>query len=187
MPNPSIPTDENLFLEIKQGNSAALNQLFNRYYQQICRFIFLFCPDNELAEELSANVFINLWENKHKINIYYSVRSYLYQSAKNQAFSHIRKGKSPFQSWVDGLDISDKQSLTPEAIYIENELNDEFLSAFRKIPARAKLAFKLHRFDGLKYEEISEIMEISVSAVEKNITSALKILHRELISSSKLI
>ena len=85
----------------------------------------------------------------------------------------------------DNLDFSDKKDQTPEAIFIENELNIEFVRAFQKLPTRAKLAFKLHRIDGLKYAEVAEIMNISTGAVEKNITSALKILHRELIAMTK--
>ena len=179
-------SDQELFEAIRQGDSSALTLLFQRYYQQICRFIFLFVPDNELTEELSANVFIRLWENRRKIMIQHTLRSYLYQSAKNQAFSYLRKKKPSLQLWSEGLEIADEKDQSPEAIYIETELNNEFVRAFQKLPARAQLAFKLHRFDGLTYREIGAIMEISVSAVEKNITSALKTLHRELIGHTKL-
>jgi RNA polymerase sigma-70 factor (ECF subfamily) len=180
------PNDQNLFSQIKKNNHQALTTLFHRYYQHICRFIYLFIPENETAEELSANVFIKLWENRNKITIQNTLRSYLYQSAKNQALSQLRKKKISLQSWTDGLDVSEKKDQTPEAIFIGNELNDEFIRTFRQIPQRAQLAFKLHRFDDLSYKEIATIMNISISAVEKNITSALKILHRELIQKKIL-
>jgi RNA polymerase sigma-70 factor (ECF subfamily) len=179
-------SDSKLFDQIKAGDSQALSVLFNKYYQQLCRFVFVFLPENEVVEELVANVFINLWENKNQIVVYSSLKAYLYRSAKNQAISHLRKQKTTVYLIDEYFDLSDKQDTTPEAIYIENELNIEFVRAFQKLPPRAKLAFKLHRFDGLKYVEIAEIMNISVSAVEKNITSALKILHHELVSMTKV-
>ena len=147
--------------------------------------MFVFLPENEIVEELSANVFITLWENKKRIVIYSSLKAYLYRSARNQVISHLRKQKTTVYSIDEFFDLSDKKDSTPEAIYIEKELNDEFVRAFQKLPSRAKLAFKLHRFDDLKYTEIAEIMNISVSAVEKNITTALKILLHELVSMTK--
>ena len=177
-------SDNQLLKEIKSGNTKALTALFNGYYQQLCRFIFVFIPDNEVVEELTANIFINLWKNKRNIIIQSSLHAYLYRSAKNQALSYLRKNKLQTLPIDEGFELSDKKNQTPESIYIENELNIEFVKAFQKLPPRAKLAFKLHRFDGLKYIEAAEIMGISVSAVEKNITLALKILHEELINIS---
>jgi RNA polymerase sigma-70 factor (ECF subfamily) len=170
---------------IKSGDSDALTVLFNRYYQQICRFSFLFIPENKVVEELAANVFINLWETRKKIAVHTSVKAYLYQAAKNQAISYLRKNKRILNPLDDLFDLPDKQDQTPEAIYIEGELNQEFVKAYKKLPNRAQLAFKLHRLDGLKYSEVAEVMNISVGAVEKNITSALKTLHNELLLFTK--
>lgn len=170
---------------IKTGDSDALTALFNKYYQQICRFTSLFIPENKVVEELTANVFINLWETRKRIAIHTSVKAYLYQAARNQAISFLRKNKRILNPLDELLDLPDKQDQTPEAIFIEGELNQEFVKAYKKLPNRAQLAFKLHRLDGLKYSEVAEIMNISVGAVEKNITSALKILHSELLSLTK--
>ncbi|WP_163717304.1 RNA polymerase sigma factor [Mangrovibacterium lignilyticum] len=175
------PTDAELLSQLKNGDAQALTLLFQRYYQPLCRFVFVFIPENEVAEELSANVFIKLWENRNKITIYYTLRAYLFQSAKNQTFSYLRKRKIDQQSWADEFEPAQEKGHCPEALFIANELNDEFAAVFSRLPQRAQLAFKLHRFDGLKYKEIANVMEISVAAVEKNITTALKILHRELI------
>lgn len=177
-------SDVILLKEIKAGNSSALTALFNKYYQTLCRFMFVFVPDNELVEELTANIFIKIWTNKETVNIQTSLEAYLYRSARNQAISYLRKNKPEVLPIDDGFELPDSNEQTPEAIYIENELNIEYVRAFQKLPPRAKLAFKLHRFDGLKYAEIAEIMGVTVSAVEKNITHALKILHTELIQNT---
>ena len=187
MTGTSYPSDQDLFSRIKQNDHQALTLLFERYYQPLCRFVFAFIPENEVAEELSANVFIKLWETRDRLTIYYTLRSYLYQSAKNQTFSYLRKKKIDLQSWSDDLEPSEAKQHYPEAIFIANELNDEFTVVFAKLPPRAQLAFKLNRFDGLKYQEIANVMEISVAAVEKNMTTALKILHRELIGEKTSI
>lgn len=187
MTETSYPTDQDLFSRIKQNDHQALTRLFQRYYQPLCRFVFAFIPENEVAEELSANVFIKLWEKRAEISIYYTLRAYLYQSARNQTFSYLRKKKIDLQVMSDDFDPAQEAPHCPEAIFIANELNNEFTAVFSKLPPRAQLAFKLHRFDGLKYQEIANVMEITVAAVEKNITTALKILHRELVGEKSSI
>jgi RNA polymerase sigma-70 factor (ECF subfamily) len=167
---------------MQTGDIQPLSSLFNEYYQALCRFVYLYISEKETTEELAANVFISLWENKHKINIKTSLKAYLYKSAKNQAMSYLRKKRIESVSIEDNIDFIIKEK-TPESIFIEKELDKKFAQAFSKLPNRAKLAFKLHRFDGLRYSEIAEIMAISVPAVEKNITTALKILHKELKNS----
>ncbi len=181
-----IYSDNDLLEQMKGGSTQALSLLFKRYYQALCRFSATFIPDNKIVEELTANVFINLWENKDRVMIHTSLKSYLYRSARNQSLSYLRKQKNELYPMEEGYDLSDSKDQIPENIFIENELNSQFLKAFQKLSPRAMMAFKLHRFDGLKYAEIAEIMDISVAAVEKNITSALKMLHKELFSSYKI-
>ena len=178
-------SDTELLNRIKADDAQALGVLFNKYYQQLCRFTFVFLPEYKIVEELSANVFISLWENKEHILIYNSLKAYLYRSAKNQVISYLRKQKIKMTPFDEYVDFAGESNSNPEAIYIERELNTEFIQAFHKLPSRAKLAFRLHRFDGLKYTEIAEVMNVSVSAVEKNISSALKILHHELVVKAK--
>ena len=179
-------SDIGLFNQIRHGNTLALTQLFDRYYQQLCQFTFIYIPDRELTEELTANVFINLWEKRSTLHIHTSLKAYLYRSAKNQALSSLRKNRHltyPPNAEADKPEVSNQ---TPETLFIENELNDQFARAIKQLPQRAKLAFKLHRIDNLSYSETAEIMNISISAVEKNLTTALEILHRELSCITKI-
>ena len=175
-------SDTELLQQLKNNNEKALTELFERYYEKLCKFAIVLLPNKTIVEELIANVFITLWNNRITIKIHTGLKAYLYQSAKNQTLSQLRK-KCIITSMEDeNTFMNNDIEYSPESFFIENELKQEFENAFRKIPPRAKLAFKLHRFDGLKYTEIAVVMNISISAVEKNIGKALKILHKELIA-----
>lgn len=174
-------SDTELLQQLKNSNEQALTELFERYYEPLCRFVIVFLPNQAIVEELTANIFIKLWNQRKTIQIHTGLKSYLYQAAKNQALTYLRKKHIVISSDDGEMNFGGEEEYSPESFFIESELRSEFKKAFKKIPPRAKLAFKLHRFDGLKYTDIAAIMDISVSAVEKNIGKALKILHRELI------
>jgi len=175
-----LSSDNLLFSQLQSNDSQSLGVLFDKYYQSLCRFTYIIVHEKVVAEELSANVFISLWENRGQICIHTSLKAYLYKSARNQAISYLRKKKETFYSLENDLDFSSPKDLGPESIFIDDELKTEFDKALHKLSPKAKLAFSLHRFEGMRYSDIADIMEISVSAVEKNIASALKSLHKEL-------
>jgi len=175
-----LSSDSLLFSQLQSNDSQSLGALFNKYYQSLCRFTYLIVHEKSVAEELSANVFINLWENRGQTFIHTSLKAYLYKSARNQAISYLRKKKGIIYSLENDHDFANQNDLGPESIFIDDELKTEFDKALHKLTPKARLAFSLHRFEGMKYTDIAEIMEISVSAVEKNIASALKSLYKEL-------
>lgn len=175
-----LTSDILLYEQIQSGDPQALNLLFHKYYQGLCRFTYVIVREKVVAEELSANVFINLWENREQIFIHTSLKAFLYKSAQNQGISYLRKKQKNINSFENSIDLSDSKDPGPESRYIDDELKTEFEKALSKLSPRARLAFTLHRLDGLQYTEISDIMDISVSAVEKNIASALKTLHKKL-------
>ncbi|GET28502.1 RNA polymerase sigma factor [Prolixibacter sp. SD074] len=133
--------DNELFDQIKKGNLKAFSVLFELYYQPLCGFAFVFVPEKEVAEELAANVFINLWKNKKHIAVRSSLKAYLFSAAKNQAFSHLRKQKTVLLPIEQFFGLPARKDTIPETICIENELKTEFERIFRKLPPRAKLAF----------------------------------------------
>ena len=173
-------SDTHLLREMQEGSHHAFDKLFYKYGENLFCFAFSILKSSDCAKEVVHEIFIKVWENRTRMIIHTNLRSYLYKAVKNHSISLLRQRKKEHFNLDDILDLSDKKDTTPDAILIENELDAQFTKVFQQLPARAKLAFKLHRVDGLKYTEIAEIMEISVSAVEKNIALALSLLHKGL-------
>ena len=76
--------------ELQLGNQQLFNKLFSDYYVNLCRFAYTFLKDADTSEEVVQEVFINLWEQREKLSISTSIRSFLYTSVRNRALNHIR-------------------------------------------------------------------------------------------------
>ena len=169
-------SDIHLFKQVKKGQARALAKLFDKYYEPLCNFAFLFLKDTKLTEEIVDDVFINIWRRRDELNIHTNPKAYLYRSTRNGVISHLRKNNPEFGSieMLEGGKSPDAPA-SPEALMIRKEIAAKVTYLLDKLPAQAGLVFRMHKMDGLKYKEIAEVLDISVKTVENHMGRALKI------------
>ncbi len=167
--------DIELFNQLKNNNSRALDELFCRYYQGLCHFSFQILKSVELAEEVVSDVFLNIWLKRDRIEIRTSLKAYLFTAVRNQSLNYNNKYSQMFFQDLEKLDkenlISEfpaDQSVNYESTKIRIE---DILS---KLPEKRQLIFRMSRFDELSYKEIAEILNISVNTVQNQMIKAIQ-------------
>jgi len=168
--------DETLFKQLKAGNKLAFSSLFEDYYLELCEFSFRIVGKKELAEEIVADVFANIWLKRNQIIINRSVKAFLFKSTKNMTISYMRKKKNDTIPLDDILAYRANTSPKPDDTIIYKESVGSIEQLLALIPNKSRIVFKMHRFDNLKYREIAEVLDISQKTVEKHMGKALKIL-----------
>jgi RNA polymerase sigma-70 factor, ECF subfamily len=164
-----------LTTRIRSDDKAALKELFEAHYRDVCAAIHRFVGERGMTEDLAQQVFIRFWEKRHQIEINTSSGAYLHRMAVNEALAWLRSKKNrqpdeitpttPFQPSADG-----------EEVFLQNELNDQIHAAIDTLPPRCRAVFQLSRFEDLSYQEIADRMEISVKTVEHQMGKAIEIL-----------
>jgi len=156
-------------------NKSDFQNLFKEFYSPLCNFIHQMLRDHDAAEDVVQTVFIRIWNNLDNIELKSSVKSYLFQSAKNAAIDHIRKNKKHNVDSLENLEIaseSDSVSFDQEAE--DHLLRQKILEAIESLKPKPREIFKLHKFEGLTYPEIAEHLDIPQRTVEYNIYTAIK-------------
>lgn len=173
--------DKELFLfeEMKRGKEYAFDFFFNYYYSGLCVYadkIFNFQEDE--ARDIVQDVFVKFWNDKEKLAIQYSIRSYLFVSVKNKCLDLLRKRNS----FAKIQEISTKHDTAVESYdhFVLSELESLFISSLEKLPERCREIFELSRMQGLKNREIAAQLNLSEKTVENQMTKALHILKEEL-------
>ena len=170
-------TDPNIFQQIKKGDEAAFSRLFDGYYAALCFFASKYVGDLDLSRSLVQQVFMDLWLKREKIDVSWSVKSYLYRSVKNRCIDHLRKEKNTSEI----SESVENQSQVPFRDLVEEaELNDRINTSINQLPGKCREVFLLCRFEGLKYAEIAQKLNISVKTVEMQMGIALKKLRENL-------
>ncbi len=167
--------DKVLFEQIVKGNDLAFEKLFRKYYELLCQFISQYAPDLDWAEEAVQDVFIKVWENRNSVVIHTSVKSYLYQSAKNRVLNSIRNEKKRLSHHELALGNS-KYSVADSDE--EDQLYKKLFMGIHQLPPKCAEIFKLSRLEGLTHAEIANYLNLKEKTVENQIGIALKNLRK---------
>jgi len=173
-------TNEELMQEIKADNMFAFDALYGKYSRKLYRFGYSILKSKEDSENLIQDVFLNLWENRHKVEKNASIQSYVFTIAYNSAISILRKKTKDFQ-FVEYL--KSLQEITEEPVNVEleyNELTAKLDMIINELPQRQKEVYLLHKVEGLKYNVIAEQLHISVNTIENHMSRALKTIREKL-------
>ncbi len=170
--------DEIKTLQIKisqQGDEHAFGQLYAICMPYLLKFSKTILKNQELAEEVVSDIFIKIWQNRAEIGKIENFKLYLYVSTKNTALNylsrHFRKEVLSLEEMALNTNVS---TYNPEQLLITSEAVKKINYEIDKLPPRCKLIFKLAKEDRLKYNEIADLLNISIKTIDSQMAIALK-------------
>lgn len=169
-----------VFDRVKADDLRSYEVIFNKYFKELYRFAYGYIRDATIAEEISQEVFLYMWDKRKKIEIQTTLKTYLYSATKNKCLNYI-KLELPRQramSDVSEVMLSVSEERKDEG---ENELLKKHIqSAIDNLPNKCRQIFMLSRNAGMTYEEIAEEMDLSKKTIENQMGIALRKLRESL-------
>jgi RNA polymerase sigma-70 factor (family 1) len=171
---------DSVLLSIQQraaaGDEEAFKQIYYLFYRKLYLFSLALVKTREAAEEIAEDVFIKIWQQKDQISAIRNLRVYLYVATKNTSLNYLsKKAKDNLTQPFDNINIDLlKSTATPEELMITAEMYRKIQQQVEALPLRCKMIFKLIREDGLKYKEVSDILNISVNTIDVQMAIAVK-------------
>lgn len=165
-------------LQIKicqNGDQQAFGQLFVAYMPYLKQFAFSIIKSKELSEEIVSDVFIKIWQNRTTICKVDNFKLYLYVSTKNTSLNYLSRH---FRKEIISLDemslnISTNTS-NPEQMLITSEAVKKIDLAIQNLPPKCRIIFKLVKEDKLKYNDIAQLLNISVKTIDNQMAIAIR-------------
>jgi RNA polymerase sigma-70 factor (ECF subfamily) len=165
-----------LQLKIAENNdNHAFGQLYMSYIDKLRQFANSIIKNHELAEEIVSDVFLKIWRNRANLKKIENFKLYLYISTKNTALNYLSRH---FRKEIVSLDEMALNipavNYNPENLLITSEAVKKIEFAIQNLPLRCRLIFKLAKEDGLKYNDISKLLNISIKTIDNQMAIALK-------------
>ncbi len=165
----------------------AFEMLYTEHYEPLCRYAQRFVFDLDTSRGIVQDVFISIWEKRRMLLDGESMKSYLYRSVHNKCLDFLKHLKVEYDyrnRWLRKYQKSGNASfnMSGEALegLITKELEEAIYSAIQNLPKKCREVFELSRYEGKKYREISEELNISVKTVETQMSRAIKSLREQL-------
>lgn len=153
-------------------------EIYFVYHPRVLRVAYYIVKDSDIAEDISQEVFLKLWNKRSELDSIESMEGYLVQMARNEAFNYLEKARQELSGLVklqlDRVEVEEHSSID----------NEEFRKSLEKavslLSPKCRLIFSLSRFEGLTNDEIAEFLHISKRTVETQISIALKMFRFDL-------
>lgn len=164
---------------LKQDSKEAFSLLFQTYYTDLVLFGGNFLKDKTSCEDIVQSIFLKLWNDRKSIQIETSLKSYLLKAVRNSCLDEFRHLEIVRQ-YESGYENTTLDSYDTENYVLYSDLHDHLYRALDQVPELYREAFELNRFEGLKYREIAEKLNVSERTVEVRVSKTLELLRKYL-------
>ncbi len=171
--------DHDQLARLRDGDHAAFDEIFRQWYEPVVRSANRVLHDPGIAEELSQDVFLEFWRRRETLAPESSVAGYLMQAVRNRALNHLRHLQVQKKSAVYVEALSEPAERADAALDA-GELAAALTKAIADLPPRTREVFVMSRERNMRYSEIAEALNVSVKAVEANMSRALRMLRERL-------
>lgn len=182
--------DAAIMLELRAGNMAGFDYLIQKYRRPIVHFMYRMVHNQAIAEELAQEVFLRVYRSRETYRAEARFSTWLYRIATNLGVNHARDTRHERAASTVYLDeVNPETGTTPDLADsspgVENDLvRQERMAAIREhvlaLPDRQRMAVLMHKYEGMDYKQIGDVLKLSESATKSLLFRAYQTLRGKL-------
>lgn len=160
----------------------SFKKLFDELYEPLCNLAHSILDNYDLSEDVVQEVFVYLWQAKHKLEIRTNLKNYIFSAVRNKAIEKLRRQKLDEKYKTDQID--NQTEYTEENDFEQEKyiLIDKLYKSIDKLPDKCRIIFRMSKLEGMTYTEIAEELDLSVKTIESQMRRAF-ILLRDMIKN----
>ncbi len=164
--------DVRLMKLVSHGDTSAFETLVQRHQSLVGGTVAHMLGSNSDVEDIAQQVFIRVWKSARRYVPRAKFTTWLLKITRNLVFNELRRSKRhahiPLQTdpGAEEFPLKDEKNPAPDASLLQTELQQAIDDAIAQLPESQRMALILRRYEQLSYEEISEVLDLSVPAVK---------------------
>jgi RNA polymerase sigma-70 factor (ECF subfamily) len=182
--------DSEVMLRLRAGDMAAFDYLLARYRKPIIHFMYRMVHNESVAEELAQEVFLRVYRSRESYRAEAKFSTWLYRIATNLGVNHARDTRHERAASTVYLDETDSETgTTPDVADMTPGAEDKILQRERMaaikqhvlaLPERQQMAVLMHKYEGMDYKQIGDVLKLSESATKSLLFRAYQTLREKL-------
>ena len=170
--------DISLMTKVARGDHAAFEELVHRHRHAVVGTVAKMLASHSEAEDIAQQVFLRLWKSAGRYKPTAKFTTFLFTITRNLVFNETRRksrrGEQSLEEQADNWhqQFQEKGHTQPDAQMVQSELRETVNRAIASLPRKQRMAVILRRYENMPYEDIADILGISVSAVKSQLFRA---------------
>jgi RNA polymerase sigma-70 factor (ECF subfamily) len=165
-------SDDAILVLFKDNDADAFKEIYLRYWKQVYQVAYKKLQSKELAEEVTQNLFVDLWKRRDSLAIN-NLSAYLFGSLKFAVINYFKSLLVQERYQLHARESLPKNENTDYLILL-HDLSDALNRGIDLLPKKTAEVFRLSRINNYSVKDISKALNISEKAVEYHITQSLK-------------
>ncbi|HUV05366.1 MAG TPA: RNA polymerase sigma factor [Armatimonadota bacterium] len=176
-----LDRDVELMLRVKEADEEVFDELVRRYREPLTNFFYSLCWNIHTAQDCAQEVLVRLWLARERYEPSAKLSTYIFRVARNHWLTALRRRKCrPEPMYLEEMwqPVVDDGSL--EKLLMRRYMDRRIKLAIAGLPERYRLVFVLSHFQGMKYAQIAEVLEIPVGTVKSRMSAAVRVLREKI-------
>lgn len=156
---------------VAQGDTEAFQALIEAHQARVVGTVAKMLGDDVDSEDIAQQVFIRVWKSAGRYRPTAKFTTWLFKIARNLVFNELRRRR---RHPVTPLQLEEEEhffqpadaGMPPDASLLDSELNDAIQLAIDALPETQRMAVILRRYEEMPYEDIGEVLGLSIPAVK---------------------
>jgi len=172
----SLPLDNDIIDSLRKGDPDALQTLLKHYYSALCLFAVRLLGNCAAAEDIVGESFVKLWNKRSNFENHQNLKAFMYITVRNACLNYLKQQKRESLNqkqlaWFTG----EKEEFVLNEM-IRAEVLKEIMEEINNLPEQCRKVLKLAYLEGMKNQEIADLLNISIHTVKNQKARAIQLL-----------
>src|SRR5213080_3353933 len=164
--------DVRLMRLVARGDTSAFEKVIERHQALVAGTAARMLGSNSDVEDIAQQVFIRVWKSASRYRPRAKFTTWLLKITRNLVFNELRRTKRrahvplEAETGTEESALKDESNPAPDASLLEDELQRAIEEAIMQLPESQRMALVLRRYEQLSYEQIADVLDLSVPAVK---------------------
>jgi RNA polymerase sigma-70 factor (family 1) len=172
----SVHLSNDIMEVLRKGDPDALHSLLQQFYAPLCIFASRMVTDRQAAEDIAGESFIKLWNKREDFETLQNIKAFLYISTRNACLNYLKQAKRESLSKKQLAYLNEERSEFVLNDIVRAEVLQEIMREIEKLPEQCGKVLKLGYLQGMKNQEIADLLHISVHTVKNQKARAIQLL-----------
>ncbi|HMR19072.1 MAG TPA: RNA polymerase sigma-70 factor [Sphingobacterium sp.] len=177
-----IHNEKDLLMKLRNRDQQTFEQLYAHYKKHIIGHLLYIFKSDELAQDITQETFIAVWENCSQIDPEKSFKAFLFTIATNKAYDLLRKANVDKRLHAALSAFMEKESNQVEEYILRKEHSEQLNHILLQMPEQQRKVYQLAKIEGYSYDEIAKKIGVSRHTVNTHIKRANAFLREQILN-----